>query len=314
MSLIVLFKDAVGDLMLANGFRYKNQAYYRINGDGIFQMLSVWNRASYKINLVNAPIWALEYWSHQAMKYIDTERGIKDLGYNLKNFAGENLKRIDEFGMTLFSNNMYYQSSEEEKTALNFTVLRQMLETDILHALDATVDFPSYFLWRTSRNKTEPSMGGWFNLEPIDLCVKAYTDGEAETAMAVLDKLLECRVKHSVRLFIQDMRLSPGLRELIRWQVNAESEDERKSLRREIVDSGRFDGAEASLRIVTDYKYKEELRSREVKRNYYRMFTESYERNDFSWVPAEMQRGEADGKRLIEFVLGEKALDRYNVK
>ena len=60
MPLTGLFKSTFYDLLIPRGFKYKSNLFYRINGDGIFQMISIWNRRFYEINAVNYPIWALE--------------------------------------------------------------------------------------------------------------------------------------------------------------------------------------------------------------------------------------------------------------
>lgn len=51
------------------------------------------------------------------------------------------------------------------------------------------------------------------------------------------------------------------------------------------------------------------LRYGHLKTKYICMFVSSAEKGDFSWVEGELERREQYGRKIIKYVLGEKALD-----
>ena len=97
MPLTGLFKSTFYDLLIPRGFKYKSNLFYRINGDGIFQMISIWNRRFYEINAVNYPIWALEDVIHMSEESFDARISRTDIQMMVR----EGLKRGDLIGREL---------------------------------------------------------------------------------------------------------------------------------------------------------------------------------------------------------------------
>ena len=304
MSLTGLFKAVCYDSLTSYGFKYKSRTFYRIHGDGMFQAISVWDRTHYEINAVNAPIWSLEDKIHICEKYFDIRLLSPEPG--LKIMVSEGLKRgdLDMLDRKSFPYPWDYDRSDESKTLENFKVADEVFRNYLLPAFDRTVDFPSYLEWRAGYYFGGESDMGLEMITPFELCVKAYRDGSPEEACRLYDKIMEHRFERQKKLYIEGKSSEDNFQKAVgRLAVNDKkmkklydmllAQEEKCDLNQIQKDAEKY-----ATDCVND-----------LRKKHYCMFVSSAEKGDFSWVEGELERREQYGRKIIKYVLGEKALE-----
>lgn len=304
MPLTGLFKSTFYDLLIPRGFKYKSNLFYRINGDGIFQMISIWNRRFYEINAVNYPIWALEDVIHMSEESFDARISRTDIQMMVR----EGLKRGDVIGRELLPNNPDYERNDESPTIENLRTAEEILRTALLPSFDRTVDFSSYLKWRTGWYRGAESIRGLEKVTPFELCVKAYTDGTSEEASELLEKLLERITERDIDLYVDGLGVAAKFQSLIAPYAN--SSDEAKKMYSNLLTQV---NVKNNAELIEKEKKKIAADVQNKRNTYFRPFVASVEKNDFSWVGKEMARRELYGKKIIGVALGAKALESiYN--
>ena len=141
-------------------------------------------------------------------------------------------------------------------------------------------------------------------ITPFELCVKAYRDGSPEEARRLYDKIMEHRFERQKKLYIEGKSSEDNFQKAVgRLAVNDKkikklydmllAQEEKCDLNQIQKDAEKY-----ATDCVND-----------LRKKHYCMFVSPAEKGDFSWVEGELERREQYGRKIIKYVLGEKALE-----
>ena len=194
-----IFQEAFSDILIPQGFIYKNKTFIRVIGENIVQSLYLESSSPmYSFDLNLAPAATLTYprgrYLFQTMKR--EFRGELPLKFN--NFSGfpyvtwstdgyiEAMKEPEADGIR-YSPLEYKDGQDPEACIANMQKAAEVFEKDYLPILNATTDFNSYLKFReTYFNDITLFLNKGRMLSPLALSYKAYLDGNSKYGVEYL--------------------------------------------------------------------------------------------------------------------------------
>lgn len=193
-----IFQEAFSDILIPQGFIYKNRTFIRVIGENIVQSLYLESSSpmySFELNL--APAATLTSPTHLFQNMKREFRGLYALGFN--NFSefphvtwqGRSyemaLKDPQKDGEIYYPEE-YIEGKWVERCIANMEKAAELFKRDYLPILDATTDFNSYLKFREAYLEDKTLFFGRvkYPLTSFELLYKAYLDGNSKYGVTYL--------------------------------------------------------------------------------------------------------------------------------